>query len=50
MTMILEKEKLRVELENEVQIAAYQNSGWREVRQEKKSVDAPRTKERKTKK
>lgn len=48
--MILQKEKLRVILENEVQIAAYQNNGWREVRQEKKSEDSPRTKERKTKK
>lgn len=48
--MILEKGKLRVTLENEVQIAAYQNSGWREVRQGKKSEDAPQTKERKTKK
>lgn len=48
--MILEKGKLRVTLENEVQIAAYQNSGWREVRQEKRSEETSRTKERKTKK
>ena len=35
--MILEKDGKRITLTSEIQIAAYKNSGWQEVRTEEKN-------------